>query len=519
MTTSTQPTKVVLLYKRGAQPDETLMRFLESQLTELGYNIFIDRHLTLGMDWAREIEERIRTADAVIPLLSNESIHSEMFGFEIEGAHEAAQMQNGSPRLCPVRINYTGPLPEPLSSILDPIQYYLWEGEQDNLGLITELADTLKKVGQKEFRTVETETKAQVVSKFDKKSGSVSLSGSRPEALESIGGAVPLHSEYYVPRPIDTELRTSLTNRDSIILIKGARQMGKTSLLARGMQFSREQGARVVLTDFQKLSAQDLQSVMHFYMALGESLVDQLDLETTLDAVWDDRRGPNANFERYIRREILAKRETPLVWGLDEVDRLFVTPFGSEFFGLVRSWHNERALDPSGPWSMLTMAIAYATEAHLFITDMNQSPFNVGTRLSVEDFSQLQAAELNRRYQNPLKTQEEQNRFYRLVGGHPYLVRRGLHEMATRKVAYDSFEEKASRDEGIYGDHLRRLLVLLVKDPVLTNVMRDILNSQPCPTSESFYRLRSAGLIVGNTPEEARPRCRLYAMYLRRHLG
>jgi hypothetical protein len=204
---------------------------------------------------------------------------------------------------------------------------------------------------------------------------------------------------------------------------------------------------------------------------------------------------------------------------LDEVDRLFVTPFGSEFFGLVRSWHNERALDPSGPWSMLTMAIAYATEAHLFITDMNQSPFNVGTRLSVEDFSQLQAAELNRRYQNPLKTQEEQNRFYRLVGGHPYLVRRGLHEMATRKVAYDSFEEKASRDEGIYGDHLRRLLVLLVKDPVLTNVMRDILNSQPCPTSESFYRLRSAGLIVGNTPEEARPRCRLYAMYLRRHLG
>ena len=34
----------------------------------------------------------------------------------------------------------------------------------------------------------------------------------------------------------------SLMKRDSIVLIKGARQMGKTSLLARGMQFAREQG-------------------------------------------------------------------------------------------------------------------------------------------------------------------------------------------------------------------------------------------------------------------------------------
>ena len=44
------------------------------------------------------------------------------------------------------------------------------------------------------------------------------------------------------------------------------------------------------------------------------------------------------------------------------------------------------------------MAIAYATEAHLFITDVNQSPFNVGTRLTVEDFTLSQVADLNERY-------------------------------------------------------------------------------------------------------------------------
>ena len=37
------------------------------------------------------------------------------------------------------------------------------------------------------------------------------------------------------------------------------------------------------------------------------------------------------------------------------------------------------------------------------------------------------------------------------------------------------------------------------------------------PLPLTIDRLRSAGLVLGHTPQEARPRCRLYAMYLRRH--
>src|SRR5204863_6992379 len=104
------------------------------------------------------------------------------------------------------------------------------------------------------------------------------------------------------------------------------------------------------------------------------------------------------NFRLYMRREVLGRLETHLVWGLDEVDRLFSCPFASEVFGLFRSWHNERALDPAGPWSRLTLAMSYATEAHLFITDLNQSPFNVGTALALRDFTAEQVGELNQRY-------------------------------------------------------------------------------------------------------------------------
>ena len=84
----------------------------------------------MGLDWAREIERAIRGADAVIPLLSPSATTSEMLGFELEIADNAAQHQNGRPRLLPVRVNWEGPLVGNLTKILSPIQYTLWSGPE-----------------------------------------------------------------------------------------------------------------------------------------------------------------------------------------------------------------------------------------------------------------------------------------------------------------------------------------------------------------------------------------------------
>jgi hypothetical protein len=110
------------------------------------------------------------------------------------------------------------------------------------------------------------------------------------------------------------------------------------------------------------------------------------------------------------------------------------------------------------------------------------------------------------------------DRLIRLVGGHPYLVRRGFHEMARRKMTLTALEEKAPRDDGIYGDHLRRILLLLARDAALTDVVKDVLRGRPCPNAETFYRLRSAGLMKGTAQNDVQPRCQLYAIYLTRHL-
>ncbi len=338
------------------------------------------------------------------------------------------------------------------------------------------------------------------------------------QMLEPVGGAVPLDSGFYIARPTDDKFRAAITRQDSIVLVKGARQVGKTSLLARGLEQARRSGAKVVLTDLQNLSADSLESVEKLLLTFADCFADQLDLDAVPSEVWKPNRSPVTNFEQYLRRGVLLQMRAPIVWGLDEVDRLFTCAFGSEIFGLFRSWHNKRALDPAGPWRRLTLAIAYATEAHLFITDLNQSPFNVGTRLLLEDFTFEQVEELNQRYGSPLTEEAQVLRYFRLVSGHPYLVRRGLYEMVSNGFDLSVLEAQAHYDEGPFGNHLRRMLFSLSQDQELCDLVQDMLQGRPCPTPESFYRLRSAGLVLGDSARDARLRCQLYTTYFERHL-
>jgi DNA-binding SARP family transcriptional activator len=338
-----------------------------------------------------------------------------------------------------------------------------------------------------------------------------------PQELETTGGAVPLGSRFYVARPADEQCRAAVVRRESIVLIKGASQVGKTSLLARALHQAREAGAGVVRTDFRLLNVERLTSARVLLETLGAMAADQLDLPPP-DGAWAEFGGPNLAFSRHLRQGILARTESPVVWGMDGVDRLFGCPFGGEIFELFRSWHNERAFDPDGPWSRLTLVIAFAAEAHLFITDPNRSPFNVGTRLFLEDFTPEQVRDLNARYGSPLHSPEEVGRFHRLVGGHPYLVRRGLHEQASGGTDLAGIEAQAHRDEWIFGDHLRRVRALVAQDPLLQTAVVEVLHGRACPTAESFYRLRSAGVLTGPAEEVARLRCPLYEAYLRRHL-
>ena len=484
--------QVALLYKRDLQPDETVMRLLEKELAQAGYTVFIDRYVNAGLPWVKEIEAQVRNSYAVVPLLSEIAVQSEMLDYEIETAHSAAQARLGLPMLLPVRVCYDAPLPPAaaMADILNPLQQLTWRSAKDNDALIAAVLKSLLSPP----------------------------SPAPPRRVEPIGGGMPVDSPYYIERATDTEFNLAVAEQHGIVLVKGARQMGKTSLLARGLHQAKKRGSRVVRTDLQKLDEAQMESPTAFLRALATTIALQMGLPPPSKEAWDPDLGANLNMEIFLCEKVLGSFEGPLVWALDEVDRLFTCPFGSQIFGLFRAWYNERSLDADGPWSRVTVAIAYATEAHLFVSDLNQSPFNVGTHLSLDDFDLNEVAELNRRYGSPLPDRASLERLYALIGGQPYLTRRALNEIAVRGMTLDTLEAQADRDEGVFGDHLRRLLTALSQDEALTQIVRSMLHGRPCPTPESFYRLRSAGVLTGEWDGEIRFRCSIYASYLIRRI-
>jgi hypothetical protein len=504
------PRNIVLIYHHRSAQDSQLVTILETRLKENGHDVFVDRHTDVGITWAAEIERRIHQADAVIALISSTSVTSDLLAGDLLTAHEAKQKNGQTPKLLPILVDYAGVIPERIGYILESLPQLSWKPNEDPIGLLQQIETALHQM----TNTLIDPPPVQVIAERSWRDQEATV----PDDLEPFDGLVPLNSKFYIERETDRPFLSAVANRHSVILVKGSRQVGKSSLVARGLHQAEQNGYRVAFTDFQKFSMGDPTSIQSFYLALGRMLARQLKIDASLEKLWTPGRSANLNFEEYLEDHILPQA-SPLLWAMDEVDRLFfATSFSNDVFGLFRSWANERQGRATSPWQGLTMTIAYATEAHLFIKDVNQSPFNIGTRFELKDFNLNQVAELNQCYGRPMHTDAELNRFFNFVGGHPYLVRRSLYAIVTEKMEMRSFESDIVRDDGPLGDHLRRIITLLAQNDENCNAVRQILSGKHCPSFEAFYNLRSAGIVVGDSVQNARIRCRLYEAYLSRHL-
>ena len=90
--------------------------------------------------------------------------------------------------------------------------------------------------------------------------------------------------------------------------------------------------------------------------------------------------------------------------------------------------------------------------------------------------------------------------------------------MATETIGLPMIKRQAESDEGIFGDHLRRVWSSLERDPNLREALGNILSGGNGLSASDFYRLRSAGVLAGDSPQDARARCELYARYLKKRL-
>lgn len=448
------------------------------------------RHLfgPTGVAWARELEARIRAADAVVAIISNDSAESELLQFQLEIA-EDERRKRGRPYIIPVWLKEGEEEADSIAALHRNLHQAHWRGAEDT-GTVVE-----------EVRAVLTEGQDEV----------------DPKVLESAGGAVPAGSKLYVRREADDEFEEALDRHESIVLVKGPRQIGKTSLIGCGMRHVDSKGWRYAHTDFQKLSTRQLASESLFYRVIASTLARQTEFEFDFDTEWVGTLGENMNMDDFMV-ELLNDSDRPLVWFIDEADRLFASPFASDFFGLLRSWHNARATDWRGPWPRLTIVIGYATEAHLFIKDLNQSPFNVGHPIELSSFSLENTTDLNERYGRPFTDPSDVAFFHSLVEGQPFLTRRGLELVAQGKMNPLELFESADKEDGPFGDHLKRLLVSVTQFPSVWEALVQSVTSPNLGESDGLYRLVAAGVLI-RTGRGYELRSELYKRYLARHVA
>lgn len=337
-------------------------------------------------------------------------------------------------------------------------------------------------------------------------------------SLENPEGQVPLDSAFYVERPpIETDCYETILKPGALIRIKAPRQMGKTSLMTRILSHAHQNSYQTASLNFQSADTEFLCNLDLFLQWFCASITNELNLPDKLGDYWKGVLGSKNKCTNYFQRYLLPAINTPIAFGLDEVDEVFKHPIiAADFFGLLRAWH-ERSKNEL-VWKNLRLVIAHSKEVYIPL-NINQSPFNVGLPIELPDLNQTQVQVLVKRHGiNWSDSQVEELR--QLVDGHPYLVRVALYEIARGRMTLPKLQQIAATEEGPYSDHLRRHWLNLQIDTELLDAIQQVVTAD-APVNvgaEAAFKLRSMGLVKfqGN---EVVPLCDLYKQYFGGRLG
>ncbi|MET0795436.1 MAG: AAA-like domain-containing protein [Polyangiaceae bacterium] len=476
---------IFISYKRDAKDDEFLVKVIQDHFAA-DHDIFIDKQIPPGAEWAKRIKDELESRDFVFVLMSEASIASEMVRGEIETVRNA--FDGSKPRLVPIRVRYAGKYPYPLNAYLDQLQWADWAGEHDTDKVLKQLASTLN--------------------------GADVSPASSPAPRVSVPPPSLNVEDCHVVRDEENTAVRLLTRTSGIgvtLNLVGPRQMGKTQLLQRANRAARTAGKHVAVIDFKLFDGATLRD--NFYESFCLLLSDALAVDVPIASSFGKFPPPYA-CTRHIK-SALSQRAGRTVLVLDELTRLIAFKDHADFFAMLRSWHESR---PDGAqFDNLDLVLVAALDLHDFTKGKNSSPFNVGTSIVLKDFKESETLALvqNRTQRVSLAAA---SKLHGLLSGHPWLTQLALDAVEGNSLTLSEASTVAELlvENGPFNDHLRSgLFGLQALPPTAQSELAAALAGRSCSES-TFATLAGAGFLSG-TAAIPRARCALYKTFFQQY--
>lgn len=343
-----------------------------------------------------------------------------------------------------------------------------------------------------------------------------------PTKLEFPGRPVAIDSALYIPRPPIEELASAEIDQPGCVLcIRAARKMGKSSLVNRLIAKATASGYQIASLDFQEAEVAVFASLDKFLRWFCANVSRQLQLAFAFKDYWDEDLGSKISCKLYFQGYLLEAIDCPLLLTLNEVNRIFEYPdIAQDFLPMLRAWH-EQAIE-SETWKKLRLVVVHTTEVYLRLP-INQSLFQVGLPLKLPQFTLEQVQKLALGYGLSWATGQaglqRLTPLVEMVGGHPYLINLAFYHLCQGELSLEQLLQEAPQSTGIYGEHLRSLLVTLQQEPELRTAFKQIINVGENVPLEAIlaYKLESMGLIELEG-ERAKLSCQLYDLFFRDRL-
>ncbi len=222
--------------------------------------------------------------------------------------------------------------------------------------------------------------------------------------------------ELYVERAADRQLRGIVEGmgRPGYVLV--ARQMGKTNLLLNARRTLERPDFLFVYVD---LSTRLESLEQYFALLLNTAHAVHPQLFNSLSTPNFPRDDYSAATFDGILRGILRDYRGKLAFILDEIDSLANYSFSDRVFSHIRSMYFSRANFPD--YGRVTYILSGVAEPSELIKDKNVSPFNIGQKIFLNDFSEqefgyfLQKAKLH-------VSREVADRIFYWAGGNPRIT-------------------------------------------------------------------------------------------------